>query len=93
MDDQSGNAGMYVSGKTIRFAELEAARSIREMAFRVVRVAERKCGEAWQAATRMGPGMVWFFSGRGCVLMGLYWSLSKLWVLCMFGGAICCGVP
>lgn len=47
-----GKAGMKLSGKTMRLALLVAAVRMSEMAFWVVWVAERKAGEAWQAATR-----------------------------------------
>jgi hypothetical protein len=49
---QSGKAGMKVSGNTTRFAALEWAWWMREMHFWVVFGAERKKGEAWQAAAR-----------------------------------------
>lgn len=59
-----GKAGMKVSGKTTRWARpTEAARVMSVMAFWVVRGAERKEGEAWQAAMRRIGGMLGM--GRG----------------------------
>jgi hypothetical protein len=45
---------MNVSGKMIRCALLAAASWMSVRAFAVVCAAERKMGEAWQAATRVG---------------------------------------
>ena len=46
MELQTGNAGIYVSGKITRFAEFREAVLINETAFCVVARAERKTGAA-----------------------------------------------
>lgn len=63
---------MYVSGKTTSRALLEAACLISEMHLSVVPRAERKTGEAWQAAARRVASVI--------VVVQRQWQRSCSWI-------------